>query len=497
MSLPDNWTLITVTGTFIDRAGNPCKGSVKFGAQQRVVIDGVTVVPKSLVVDLDANGHFSIQLPSTNDPDIIYPSLQWAYTVYEQFAEGRVPYAIFVPFDGGAIDLATVAPVIPPPVLESTRGPAGPAGAPGVAGANGPPGAGVELSGRVATYADLPAGPLTAGVAYIVDADGLMYVWNGAAFPVSGAGASFKGDTGATGATGSQGIQGVPGAAGAIGATGATGAQGSQGIKGDTGNQGIQGIQGIQGVKGDTGDTGAAGTPGFANPMTTLGDLIVGGAAGVAGRVAIGADNYVLKITSGVVGWAPEAGGGGDPYFIENFTTEAHPTIGTGATASAAIGGDAFISNNASFSVVFGRQAFVTYTQSVAIGAFASARSSANSSGAVVIGYGASVDGSANGTALGSNTYVGFGHASAVALGAGSQTQQGNSVSVGVPGTERTITCVHAGVNPTDAVNMSQIIAVTAISGTPLWEGQTAVVSGIGYMAVGTSSSADWKQVTN
>ena len=37
----------------------------------------------------------------------------------------------------------------------------------------------------------------------------------------------------------------------------------------------------------------------------------------------------------------------------------------------------------------------------------------------------------------------------------------------------------------------------TAITGTPSYIGQIAVVGGVCYMAVGTSSSADWKQVTN
>ena len=37
----------------------------------------------------------------------------------------------------------------------------------------------------------------------------------------------------------------------------------------------------------------------------------------------------------------------------------------------------------------------------------------------------------------------------------------------------------------------------TVITETPLYVGQIAVVAGVGYMAVGTSSSADWKQVTN
>ena len=37
----------------------------------------------------------------------------------------------------------------------------------------------------------------------------------------------------------------------------------------------------------------------------------------------------------------------------------------------------------------------------------------------------------------------------------------------------------------------------TAITETPSYTGQLAVVAGVGYMAVGTSSSADWKQITS
>lgn len=46
------------------------------------------------------------------------------------------------------------------------------------------------------------------------------------------------------------------------------------------------------------------------NPMTTAGDLIVGGASGAPARLAKGTDAQVLKIISGVLTWAAEAGGG-------------------------------------------------------------------------------------------------------------------------------------------------------------------------------------------
>ena len=50
---------------------------------------------------------------------------------------------------------------------------------------------------------------------------------------------------------------------------------------------------------------------GFANPMTTAGDLITGGAAGAAQRLGIGSNSYVLTVVSGAPAWAAASGGGG------------------------------------------------------------------------------------------------------------------------------------------------------------------------------------------
>ena len=71
-------------------------------------------------------------------------------------------------------------------------------------------GAGVAINGSVATYAALPTGltQADAGDAYLVNADGLLYVWSGTAWPANGAGVAFRGPAGA------QGIQGVPGVRG-------------------------------------------------------------------------------------------------------------------------------------------------------------------------------------------------------------------------------------------------------------------------------------------
>lgn len=127
--------------------------------------------------------------------------------------------------------------------------------APGVPG---PPGAGVQLAGAVAEYADLPTGLGVddAGAAYVVQSTGKLYVWSGTAWPAEPSGADFRGETGP------QGPQGVQGPTGATGATGATGPQGPQGIQGEQGPQGVQGVQGPQGDPGAMGETGPKGDTG-------------------------------------------------------------------------------------------------------------------------------------------------------------------------------------------------------------------------------------------
>ena len=83
-------------------------------------------------------------------------------------------------------------------------------GAGGLRGVQGPAGAGLEISGSVATYADLPW-QLTiydAGKAYFVQADGLLYIWTGERWPAEGEGAQFQGPQGIRGQAGADGAPG-------------------------------------------------------------------------------------------------------------------------------------------------------------------------------------------------------------------------------------------------------------------------------------------------
>ncbi|KAA0016758.1 collagen-like protein [Antrihabitans cavernicola] len=182
--------------------------------------------------------------------------------------------------DGASVkgDKGDAGPVGP----QGIQGPKGDAGSQGLKGdtgaqgAKGDTGTGVELAGSVATYAALPA-PGPTGTAYVVNADGLLYVSNGSAWPPDGSGAPFRGATGP---------QGVKGDSGSQGPKGDTGAAGSQGVKGDTGAAGPQGVKGdtgAQGPKGDKGDAGSAGSVGAQGPKGDKGDAGSAGPAGVGG----------------------------------------------------------------------------------------------------------------------------------------------------------------------------------------------------------------------
>jgi hypothetical protein len=121
-------------------------------------------------------------------------------------------------------------------------GPTGPTGAVGAAstvtgptgatGAQGPQGVPITLIGSVATVSLLPATSNDINDAYIVDADGDVYVWNGTAWYSAGQ------IVGATGPTGPNGNDGATGPTGATGNTGPTGSSGVISVTGPVTNTG-------------------------------------------------------------------------------------------------------------------------------------------------------------------------------------------------------------------------------------------------------------------
>lgn len=117
-------TYITITGTFYYRTTptkTPAAGVViEFVPRTAARPDGTEVLlPKTLSVTLDNAGKIPVGFSVPTLPDGVY------YTVREMFDGGRGKYTILVKPGDPATDLSSVAPVVPPPLLVSTRGPRG------------------------------------------------------------------------------------------------------------------------------------------------------------------------------------------------------------------------------------------------------------------------------------------------------------------------------------------------------------------------------------
>jgi hypothetical protein len=128
-------------------------------------------------------------------------------------------------------------------------------------------------------------------------------------------------------------------------------------------------------------------------------------------------------------------------------------------TQSTALGQNTTASGLGSTAVGFG---------SVASGAGSTAQgqnSVASGSQSSAFGAGASASGTGS-LALGAGSSATA--PNSVALGNGSVASLANTVSVGAPGSERRITNVAAGINPTDAVNVSQLNSLSASLGSQI-----------------------------
>jgi autotransporter adhesin len=130
-------------------------------------------------------------------------------------------------------------------------------------------------------------------------------------------------------------------------------------------------------------------------------------------------------------------------------------TPNTPATGATAYG--AYASAQGENTTAIGYRAVAKLAGSVAIGHNAQALGDPTTA----IGENALASGD-NAVALGANTKATANNS--VALGTGSVADQPNTVSIGSPGSERRITNVAPGINPTDAVNLSQLRDVSRIA---------------------------------
>ncbi|MFH9038508.1 hypothetical protein ACH4FA_03915 [Streptomyces sp. NPDC017966] len=123
MALPTNYSTVTVFGRYIDFTGAPMQGTVTFTPSQKYVTNpgaDVLIFSAPLVATLDETGAFSIEIPTTDDPDVFPQGFTWTVTESFNNRSGRSPFAIAVPetTPPPGIDLVTVAPVLPADEVE-------------------------------------------------------------------------------------------------------------------------------------------------------------------------------------------------------------------------------------------------------------------------------------------------------------------------------------------------------------------------------------------
>ena len=208
------------------------------------------------------------------------------------------------------------------------------------------------------------------------------------------------------------------------------------GTKGDKGVRGLAGVNGKDGIQGDNVSVTKEGTiaVGVNSKSTGENSITVGTDSTVTGNqsLSVGVGNIVSGDKSGAIG-DPSIIGGDSSYSLGNDniigdTSNNVSVIGSnikvGATSASTVDGNPVFTGvtDASNSVAIGESVNVQATDAVAIGANSSVT-----------------------------------HSNAVALGANSQSTADNTVSVGNANTQRRITNVAAGINPNDAVNVSQL----------------------------------------
>jgi hypothetical protein len=165
----------------------------------------------------------------------------------------------------------------------------------------------------------------------------------------------------------------------------------------------------------------------------------VGEAVDNTDAVNLGQMNSALSKVGGKIDWIADS---------NNGHAQAHGTcsvaIGSNATARSydtAIGAGSTVEADGSTAV--GSNTYIASTNAVALGADSRVES-----------------GAAGGVALGQDARIETGATGSVALGRGSVATEANTVSVGSVGNERRIVNLAPGVNPTDAVNVSQLNTV-------------------------------------
>lgn len=115
MALPGNWSTVTVTGTFVAIDGTAMTGTVTFATEVRLTnADAEVLIPAtSRTVTLDSDGSFSVELPATDDPEVV-PGFFYRVTERLGGTETTARYAVQLPAAAPAVDLTDLVPVAEP-----------------------------------------------------------------------------------------------------------------------------------------------------------------------------------------------------------------------------------------------------------------------------------------------------------------------------------------------------------------------------------------------
>lgn len=113
MALPASLSTCIVTGTYVDLAGNPVRGSINFTPQTilKETTANVIIIPVVIQKTFDATGSFTVTLPVTSDTDVT--PAPFIYTIEENFTGGRT-FQISLPLSiaGTTQNLADLLPAI-------------------------------------------------------------------------------------------------------------------------------------------------------------------------------------------------------------------------------------------------------------------------------------------------------------------------------------------------------------------------------------------------
>ena len=159
---------------FQDLALRPDKVTATFhGVPYRTKADGDGMItPTDIPVYADASGRVTSPDLDPGPGRVTIATQNW-----------RATYDFMIP-DSGSHRLSELEQIIISDHKVITKGEKGDIGA------------GVALSGSVQTYADLGPGPWDLGAAFVVNADGLLYIYGTGGWPADGEGAAFRGERG-------------------------------------------------------------------------------------------------------------------------------------------------------------------------------------------------------------------------------------------------------------------------------------------------------------